>query len=62
MDGKAIAAGALGAAGLAMLTSDFGGTRLAEILRPPGEGRSAGIDGEWPARARATDTARATRP
>jgi hypothetical protein len=62
MDGRAISAGALGAAGLGTLTGDFGRTRLAEILRPPGEGRSADIDGQMPARARAADMARATRP
>lgn len=62
MLGRAIAAGALGAAGLGMLTSDIGRTRLAEILRPRGEGRetSTGRDGPMPAAAR--DTARATRP
>jgi len=47
MLGRAIAAGALGAAGLSMLTSDIGKTRLAKILRPQKEGRetSTGRDG-----------------
>ena len=60
MDAEAIAAQALGHAGLGMLTTDFGrpppgGTRLAEILRAPGEARLA-------AAGRREDRARATRP
>lgn len=62
MDGRAIAAGALGFAGLGMLTSDIGHTRLAEILRARGDGRSASAERPGPARPRRTDTARATRP
>lgn len=62
MDGRAIAAGALGYAGLGMLTSDIGHTRLAEILRARGDIRDAGAERHEPARARRPEAARATRP
>jgi len=54
MNGTAIAAAALGYAGLGMLTSDIGATRLAETLRLPGDARAA--------RAGRTGPAAATRP
>ena len=62
MDGRAIGAGALGFAGLGMLTSDIGHTRLAEILRARGDIRSASAERHEPMRSQRTDTARATRP
>lgn len=62
MDGHAIAAGALGYAGLGMLTSDIGHTRLTEILRARGDSRVAQAEREDAARAGRADAARATRP
>jgi hypothetical protein len=67
MDGQAIAAGALGYAGLGMLTTDFGrappdGTRLAEIVRARGDSRSSEAARHGDARAGRPDAARATRP
>jgi len=62
MDGRAIGAGALARAGLGMLTTDIGRTRLAEIMRAKGEGRTAGTERSGAARAGRPDPARATRP
>ena len=62
MDGRAIAAAALSRAGLGMLTTDFGGTRLAELLHARGERRSAAAEGQGAARAGPVDAARPTRP
>jgi hypothetical protein len=62
MDGRAIAAGALGYAGLGMLTSDIGHTRLAETLRARGDARAATAGRDGAARAARPDAARATRP
>ena len=62
MDGRAIAAAALSQAGLGMLTTDLGRTRLAEIMTARGETRSAAAEGQPAARAGRVDAARATRP
>jgi hypothetical protein len=62
MDGLAIAAAALGYAGLGMLTSDFGHTRLAELLHARGDDRSAEAERDRAGQARRQDAARATRP
>jgi len=62
MDAKAIASGALSYAGLGMLTSDIGRTRLAEILRARGDIRSAPAERHAATRAGRPETARATRP
>ena len=62
MTKEAIAGGAIGAAGQAMLTVDFGRTRLAGILTAGGEARAsaAGRDGDAPVRR--DGEAAATRP
>lgn len=62
MDSRAIAAGALGHAGLGMLTSDIGHTRLVEILRARGDVRSTEAGRDDAARTGRPDAARATRP
>ena len=62
MDGRAIAAAALGHAGLGMLTTDFGRTRLAETMAAPREACAAQAEGQHAARAGGFDAARATRP
>ena len=62
MDGRAIAAAALGQSGLGMLTTDLGRTRLAEIMNARGETRFAEPEAQRAARARQLDEARATRP
>jgi hypothetical protein len=62
MDGHAIAAGALGYAGLGMLTSDIGQTRLAEILHARGDARAVPAERHGSVRARSPEAARATRP
>lgn len=62
MDGRAIAAAALSQAGLGMLTTDLGRTRLAEIMEARNETRAAEAERQRAARARRHDEARATRP
>ena len=62
MDGRAIAAGALARAGLGMLTTDIGRTRLAQIMRAKSEGRTAGTGRDGVAQAGRQDPAQATRP
>lgn len=62
MDAKAIAAGAIGAAGLGSLTADFGRTRLAEIARAAADARADQAEGDGALRADGTGDARATRP
>lgn len=62
MDGLAIASAALARAGLGMLTTDIGQTRLAEIMRAQSEGRTAGTERRGAARAGPADPAQATRP
>jgi hypothetical protein len=62
MNGHAIAAAALGYAGLGMLTSDIGQTRLAELLHARSDDRSAQAERDRAGQARRPDAARATRP
>jgi len=54
MNARAIAAQAIGACGTAMLTTDFGRTRLAEIARARPERRAGAAERD--------ETVRATRP
>lgn len=59
---EAIGDGAIGGAGRAMLTTDFGRTRLAEILKANGETRAAGVGRDQAAEARRHAGTAATRP
>ena len=51
MGGQAIAAQAIGARGAALLTTDFGRTRLAEIARARPESRAGAAERDEAARA-----------
>lgn len=62
MDGRAIGAGALAYAGLGMLTTDIGRTRLVETMRAKDEGRTAGSERPGSAQASRPAPAQATRP
>ena len=62
MEAKAIAAGAIGAAGLGSLTVDLGRTRLAEILRAAAEARGDQAEADGALRADGNGNAQATRP
>lgn len=62
MEAKAIAAGAIGAAGLGTLTLDFGRTRLAEIVRADADAPAERAETDGAARARGEADAEATRP
>lgn len=62
MNGKSIAAGALGRDGLGLLTPEFGHTRLAEIMNARRDSRAVAPDDDGVTGTAEAEAARATRP